>query len=71
MRWAGHVTLMGERRGVYRVLLGKLGGKSPLGRTRRRWKNIKMDRKEVRIGGTDWIELTQDRDRWQALRMRK
>ena len=46
-------------------LMGKPDGKSPLGRTRRRWKdNIKM---EVRCGDMDWIELTQDRERWRAL----
>ena len=37
MRWAGHVAHMGERRGVYRVLVGKPEGKRPLGRPRRRW----------------------------------
>ena len=37
MRWAGHVDRMGEGRGVYRVLVGKPEGKSPLGRPRRRW----------------------------------
>jgi len=36
MRWAGHVARMGEERGVYRVLMGKLEGKIPLGRPRRR-----------------------------------
>ena len=44
MRWAGHVARLGERRGVYTVLVGKPGGKRPLGRPRRRWEdNIKMD----------------------------
>ena len=44
MRWAGHVARMGERRGVYRVLAGKLEGKRPLGRHRLRWEdNIEMD----------------------------
>jgi hypothetical protein len=44
MRWAGHVTRMGERRGVYRVLVGKPKRKGPLGRPKRRWEdNIKMD----------------------------
>jgi len=44
MRWAGFVACMGERRGVYRVLMGKLDGKRPLGRHRRGWEdNIKMD----------------------------
>jgi hypothetical protein len=48
MRWAGHVARMGERRGVYRLLVGKPEGKRPLGRPRRRWQdNIKMDLQEA------------------------
>ena len=39
MRWVGHVARMGERRGIYRVLVGKPEGKKPLGRPRRRWEN--------------------------------
>jgi len=58
MRWAGHVARMGERRDVYRVLVGKPEGKRPLGRPRRRWEdNIKLDLQEVGCGGMDWIEL--------------
>ena len=61
MRWAGHVARMG-------VLVGKPEGKRPLGRPRRRWEdNIKMDLQEVGGGCGDWMELAQDRDRWQAL----
>jgi hypothetical protein len=44
IRWVGHVARVEERRSVYRILVGKPGGKKPLGRPRRRWKdNIKMD----------------------------
>jgi len=59
---------MGEKRGIYRGLLGKSEGKRPLGRPRRRWEdNIKMDLQEVRCEGMDWIDLAQDRDRCQEL----
>jgi len=68
MRWAVHVARMGEDRGVHRVLVGKPDGKMPLGRPRRRWEdNIKMDLREVGGGGGDWMELSQDRDGWQAI----
>jgi len=68
MRWAGHVTRMGEKRGVYRVLVGKPEGRKPLGRPRRRWvDNIRMALQEVGCGYMDWIGLAQDRDRWWTL----
>jgi PAS domain-containing protein len=71
MRWAEHVERMGERRGIYRVLVGKPERKRLLGRPRCRWDNtIKMVLQEVGYGGMDWIELAQDRDRRRCLRMR-
>jgi len=55
---------MGERRGVYRILVGKHEEKRQLGRPRRRWEdNIKMDLQEVRCEGVDWIDVAQDTDR--------
>ena len=63
MRWAGHVARMGEERVVYRVLVGKPEGRSPLGRRRRRWvDNIRMNFQQVRYGYKDWIGLAQDRE---------
>ena len=60
MKWAGQIARMGERRGVYRVLVGKREGKRPLWRPRRRWEdNIKIDLQEVGCGDVDWIELSQ------------
>jgi len=64
----GHVARMGESRSVYRVLVGKPEGKRPLGRPRHRWgDNIKMDLQEMGCEGMDWIDVAQDRDKWQAL----
>jgi len=63
MRWAGHVACMGERRGVFRILVGKHEGKRPLGRPIRRWEdNIMTNLQEMGCGGLDWIELAQGRD---------
>jgi hypothetical protein len=68
MRLAGHVARMGEERKVYKVLMGKPGGKRPLGRPRRRWEDgIRMDLSEIGWGSVDWIQLAQDRDWWWAL----
>jgi hypothetical protein len=68
MRQAGHVAQMGEKRNAHRLLVGKLDGKRPPGRPRRRCvDNIRMDLVEVGWGDVDWIGLVQDRDRWRAL----
>jgi hypothetical protein len=59
---------MGETRKAYRILVGKPEGKRPLGRPRRRWVDtIKMDLRDTKWDGIDWIELAQDREQWRAL----
>jgi hypothetical protein len=68
MRWVGHVARMGEKRNMYRLLVGKPEGKRPLGRPRRGWiDNIKMDLLEIGLGVVGWFGLVQDRYRWRAL----
>jgi len=68
MRWVGHLAGVGERRGVYRFLVGKPEGKNHLGdpgvdgRIILRWILTKWN-----VGGIDWIDLVQDRDSWRAL----
>jgi len=61
MGWAGLVTRMGDRRGIYRVLTGKPEGKRPLGKPRRRWEdNIKMIFKKWDVGvwtGSSWLRV--------------
>jgi hypothetical protein len=68
MRWVGHVACMGEEREVYRVLVGKPEGKRPFERPRHRWEGgLRMYLRETGWGSVEWIQLAQDRDRWQAL----
>jgi hypothetical protein len=61
MRWVGHVARMREKRGAYRILVGRPEGRRPLGRLRRRWEdNIKMDLQEVGCGawtGLSWLRI--------------
>jgi hypothetical protein len=59
---------MEEKRKVYKVLAGKPEGKRPLERPSRRWEDgIRMDLREIGLGGVDWILLAQDRDWWRAV----
>jgi hypothetical protein len=59
---------MGEKRNVYRLLVGKPEGKRPLGRPRRRWiDNSKKDLSEIGVSVVDWIGLAQDRYSWRAV----
>jgi hypothetical protein len=59
---------MGEERKVYKVLVENPEGKRPHGRPRRRWEDeIRMDLREIGLGGVDWIRLAQDMDRWRAV----
>jgi hypothetical protein len=68
MRRAGHVARMRKTKTEYKIFVGKLEGKKPLGRTRcRRVDNIKTDLGETGWGGVDWIDMAQDRDQWRAL----
>jgi hypothetical protein len=65
---AGHIARKGDRRGAYRVLVGRPEGRRPLGRPRPRWgEGIKVDLKEVGWVGMDWIDMAQDRNRWRVL----
>ena len=68
MRWAGLVACMGNRRGAYRVLVGRRELKRPLWRPGHRWEdNIKIDVEEVGWGGMNGLDLAEDKDRWWAL----
>jgi hypothetical protein len=68
MSWVGHVARIEEGRDVYRVLVWRPEGRSPLGRPRRRWEdNIKISLREIGIAGANWIELAQERVQWGVL----
>jgi hypothetical protein len=68
MRWAGHVARMGDRRGAYRIFVGRPEGKRLLGRPRHSWEeSVEIDLQEVGWGGMDWIYMFQDRDKCWAL----
>jgi hypothetical protein len=68
MRWAGHVARIGEGRDDYGILFGRPEDKIPRGRPRCEG-NIKMDLRETRIDGANWIRLVQDRVQWRAFVM--
>jgi hypothetical protein len=62
-----YVACIVEGKSVYRVLVGRPGGKRPLGRPSRSWKdNMKICLREIRIDGSNWIQLAQDRVKWRA-----
>jgi hypothetical protein len=57
---------MAKKRNACRILVGKTGGKRPLGKRRRRWlDNIKIDLRVIGLNGLDWIDLAQDMDQWR------
>jgi hypothetical protein len=62
MRWAGLIARIGNKRNVYRLLVGKPVGERPLGRPRRRWiDNSNMDILVMGLGDIDWIGVAQNR----------
>ena len=67
LRWAGHVTRMGNERGAWKLLVGKPEGKRPVGTPRMRWENnINNDLREVDYTGDDWNTLAEDREVWRV-----
>jgi hypothetical protein len=69
MRWAGHVTCTWDIKNACNILVGKLYGKRPFARPRRRWEgNVKTSLKKKReYEAVNWIHMAQDRDQWRAL----
>jgi hypothetical protein len=63
MKWAGHAARMDKKRNACTILVGKSEGKKPLGSPRCMWEdNIKVNLREIRCNGMDWIDLVQNRD---------
>jgi hypothetical protein len=63
-----HVARIGEKRNTCRLFVGKPAEKRQLERPRRIWDDsIQVDLTEIRWGGTDWIQVLQDRDQWRVL----
>jgi len=67
MRWAEHLAHMGEKRNACRMFVTKPEGRRSLGRPRHRWEDITMDVKHIGWESLDWIDVVQDRDKWQAV----
>ena len=68
MRWAGYVDRMEEGRSAFKIVVGKLTGKRPLGKSRRRCEdNIRKKLREIGINTRNWVDSAQDRDYWKAL----
>jgi hypothetical protein len=68
MRLPGNIARMKAKPNAYRVLVENAEGEIPLRRPRRRWEeNNKLNIKEIRWGGADWIHVSQNRDNWMAL----
>jgi hypothetical protein len=66
MRWAVHAECMGANMNAYRFFVVKSEGKKPIGKLRRRWEDsVKMDLREIGWGGTDWIDVAQDKHQWR------
>jgi hypothetical protein len=68
MRWAENVARVGEKTNAYMIFVGKLEGRRQLERPRHMWENnIRIDLRQIGLGGMDWIHLAQDRDQWSDL----
>lgn len=64
MKWVRHMARIGKNRNSYRVAVGKLDRKRPLGRPKCRWEDIKMDPQGTQWEGMNWLHLAQDRKKY-------